>query len=282
MTTTTHAAGGIRTTEWPQAGRGQSGPAEVEQAERMGLDSGLVFVIPVYNEEDNLPRLLVELEARQWFWSAGSRLILVDDGSDDRTADIATGYTGIIPLQLVRLERNQGPGAAFRAGFDAALAIVPDDGFVVTLEGDTTSDLDAIPDMLERSSAGADLVVASWRMVNVSRRRRLLSAGAGFVVRQALGLNAHTVSSFFRIYRAAALRAAIDRYGSRLIEEQGFACKAELLAKFARMGMRIDEVPVRLDWGRRVGKSKMPVGSTMVGYWRMLLRARAAGETAGS
>ena len=78
----------------------------------------------------------------------------------------------------------------------------------------------------------------------------------------------------------SALRAASDRYGSTLIEEEGFACAAELLAKLSRMGMRVEEVPVRLDWTRRAGKSKMPVAATVLGYWRMLLRARAAGEPA--
>ena len=75
-------------------------------------------------------------------------------------------------------------------------------------------------------------------------------------------------------------RDSAERYGATLIEEEGFACAAELLAKLARMGMRIDEVPVRLDWTRRAGKSKMPVAATILGYWRMLLRARAAGEPA--
>ncbi len=246
----------------------------------MASTASLVFVIPVYNEEENLPRLLAEFEARPSLLRDGNRVILVDDGSRDRTPKIIESYAGPVPVQLVQLDRNRGPGAAFRAGFDAALAVVPEDVFVVTLEGDTTSDLDALPAMLDRAAAGADLVVASWQMVNVNRRRRILSAGAGFMVRRALGLDAHTVSSFFRVYRASALRAASERYGPELIEEEGFACAAEVLAKLARMGMRIDEVPVRLDWTRRAGKSKMPVVATILGYRRMLVRARAAEEPA--
>ena len=270
MRITKSAAQGASATAWPTAGTG--GDA--------ATSAPLVFVIPVYNEEENLPRLLAEFEARPSLLGDGSRVILVDDGSRDRTPEIVRAYAGPVPVELVQLDRNRGPGAAFRAGFDAALAEVPDDGFVVTLEGDTTSDLDALPEMLDRAVAGADLVVASWRMVNVNRRRRILSAGAGFMVRHALGLDAHTVSSFFRVYRVSALHAANERYGASLIEEEGFACAAELLAKLARMGMRIDEVPVRLDWTRRAGKSKMPVAATILGYWRMLLRARAAGEPA--
>ena len=48
--------------------------------------------------------------------------------------------------------------------------------------------------------------------------------------------------------------------------------------KLAAMGLRIDEVTVSLDWGRRLGKSKMPVGQTMLGYGRVLMRGRLAQE----
>jgi dolichol-phosphate mannosyltransferase len=95
-------------------------------------------------------------------------------------------------------------------------------------------------------------------------------------VRHGLGLEATTVSSFFRVYRASTLREASTRYGDRLIRERGFACKAELLAKLSSMSARIVEVPVSLDWSRRNGDSKMPVFKTMLAYWRMLFRERTA------
>ncbi|MGH3092629.1 MAG: glycosyltransferase family 2 protein, partial [Gaiellaceae bacterium] len=120
-----------------------------------------VFVIPAYNEEENLPRLFAELEARPSLFPGGSRVLIVDDGSQDATAALVESYSGPLPVELIRLERNRGPGAAFRAGFEAALRHCPDDALVVTLEADTTSDLDALPRMLERAAAGAELVLAS-------------------------------------------------------------------------------------------------------------------------
>jgi dolichol-phosphate mannosyltransferase len=117
-------------------------------------------------------------------------------------------------------------------------------------------------------------------MVDVSRRRRILSASAGFVVRRALRLSATTVSSFYRVYRSSTLRAASDLYGDRLIQEPGFACKAELLAKLVAMKATVDEVTVTLDWNRRNGKSKMPVTRTMLAYWRMMFRQLARQEPA--
>jgi dolichol-phosphate mannosyltransferase len=240
------------------------------------------FVVPAYNEADNLPRLLADLDARPSLFVGGSRVIVVDDGSSDGTADLAEAYEGRhVDVEVVRLGVNQGPGAAFRAGFAAALAHCPagQEALVITLEADTTSNLDSLPAMIDEA-ASADVVLAAWRMTNVSAKRRLLSSAAGFVVRHALGVDARTVSSFYRVYRASALRAASDHYGANLIRESGFACKAELLAKFAAIRMRVREVTVDLDTTRRVGESKMPIFKTIVAYWRMMLRQIAFGQAA--
>jgi dolichol-phosphate mannosyltransferase len=235
-------------------------------------DATAVFVIPAYNEEDNLPRLFRELARRPEARRASSRVLVVDDGSEDGTPGLVESYRGPLAVELIRLERNQGPGAAFRAGFRAALERCGDGGLVVTLEADSTGDLNALPEMLARARSSADLVLAAWVMENVGLRRRLLSEGAGLVVRLLLGLRARTVSSFFRVYRAEALRGAFDHFGDDLIREQGFACKAELLAKLIGLGACVEEVPVALDTSQRVGKSKMPVARTMAAYWRMMAR----------
>ena len=245
--------------------------------------SPLIFVIPAFNEQENLPRLLADLESRPHLFPSGSRLIVVDDGSEDGTVELIEAYEGPLPVELVQLERNQGPGAAFRAGFHAALDGSPDDAMVVTIEADTTSDLDVLPEMVARAQGGAELVLASvhggGRMIAVRRHRRILSAGAGYVVRRALGLDARTVSSFFRVYRVPLLRRGFGRYGDAMITEPGFACKAELLAKLAALGAKIEEVPVDLDASRRIGESRMPVMGTMLGYWRLMTRMRIERDT---
>jgi len=232
-----------------------------------------LFVVPAFNEIENLPRLLEDLERRPELFPQGSKLFIVDDGSSDGTGEWVMSYDGPVPTELVSYGENRGPGAAFRAGFDAALAVCDDDANVVTLEADTTSDLDALDAMLGHIDAGAGLVLASvhggGQMVNVSLVRRFLSRCAGAAVRLLLGLDARTVSSFFRVYRASVLREASRRYGDKLITETGFACKAELLAKIASLGTRIEEVPVDLDGSRRVGESKMSIGPTLAGYWRL-------------
>ena len=110
-------------------------------------------------------------------------------------------------------ERNMGPGKAFDRGFRRALAFAAADELIVTLESDTTSDLDALEAMLAAAREGADVVLASHHrrgeLVERVAHRRFLSRAASSVIRRGGGLDASTVSSFFRVYRASALHARL-------------------------------------------------------------------------
>ena len=234
-----------------------------------------IIVVPAFNEEANVPNLLRDLKARPELWEDG-QIFLVDDGSSDGTVAAARENRGALPLEVVELGRNQGPGRAFDAGFRRALAVAGPDELIITLESDTTSDLDALEAMIATAQQGADIVLASHhdggQLANVSRHRRFLSRAASSAIRRSAGLDARTVSSFFRVYRADMLRAGYTRHGDALIREAGFACKAELLIKLSRMGAQVAEVPVLLDWSRREGESKLRVLPTMAGYARLMTR----------
>lgn len=244
-----------------------------------------VIVIPAYDEATNVPSLLADLECRPSLWRLG-KVLLVDDGSTDGTPEIAEANAGRLPLEVLRLGENRGPGRAFDAGFRRALELCGRRGQIVTLESDTTSDLDVLDQMLAIARDGADVVLASvhggGRMLGVGRTRRLMSRGASLAIRRAAGLDARTVSSFFRVYRARALRAGYERHGDSFIRESGFACKAEILMKLDALGAEIAEVPVDLDAARRNGESKLRLGPTIAGYMRLLSRnSRVRAEVGG-
>ena len=98
------------------------------------------FVIPAYNEVENVPRLLERLVpvARR----LGARVIIVDDGSTDGTAELVRELAEDVHLAVVRHTTNQGLGVAINSGLRAALSESADDDAIVTMEADTTSDLD--------------------------------------------------------------------------------------------------------------------------------------------
>jgi glycosyltransferase involved in cell wall biosynthesis len=246
-----------------------------------------IFVIPAYNEAANVPRLLDDLRARPWLLAGGGRVILVDDGSSDGTADVAEAHAGELPLEVLRQVPNRGAGRAFDRGFRRALELCGDsaDDVIVTLESDTTSDLDALDEMFQ-AAVHAELVLASvhagGEMTNVGAHRRFLSRSAAGVIRASAGLDARTVSSFFRVYRASVLRRGYESYGERFIRESGFACKAEILMKLTRLGISVSEVPVHLDASRREGESKLRVLPTMAGYARLTARQFARRARVGA
>src|SRR6185312_7244097 len=111
------------------------------------------------NEAENVPRLLDDLAPRAR--ALGARVIVVDDGSTDGTAEAVRAHAQDMHLAIVRHPVNSGLGAAINSGIRAALGEASDDDAIVTIEADTTSDLDDLPKMLEEFDRGAEMVLAS-------------------------------------------------------------------------------------------------------------------------
>ncbi len=235
----------------------------------------LFVLIPVLNEAGNLPRLIPSLGGfhRDFADRFDVRVILVDDGSRDRTADLARQAASEIglPLSVLRHEANRGPGEAFRTGFSHLDALQEDD-LVMTMEGDNTSRLDLARQMLHRLEEGFDAIFASpylygGQIVNTSAYRVFLSAMANLFVKEALGLQGLvTVSSFFRLYRAPAFQKLQAHYGRGIVERRGFECMVEMAIKMVLLRLSISEVPMTLDTSARVGKSRMKILRTIRGY----------------
>jgi len=232
------------------------------------------FVIPAYNERENIPNLLAELGpvARE----LGARVIFVDDGSTDGTAEAIEAHSDAVHLAIVRHEVNRGLGTAINSGLRAALGESQDGDAIVTLEADNTSDLSDLPRMLERFHEGADVVLASvyapgGRILGVAPWRLAASKSVSNVFRYTGGLREiHTLSSLYRVYRAGTLRRAAETYGYLLVREPGFAANVELLLKLYNAGATVAEVPTVNDWSRRLGTSKMNLKPTLLAYGRLM------------
>jgi dolichol-phosphate mannosyltransferase len=232
------------------------------------------FVIPAYNEHENIPNLLADMAPR--VRELGARVIFVDDGSSDGTAETIEEYSDGLPVSIVRHQVNRGLGTAINSGLRAALGESQDDDAIVTLEADNTSDLDDLPRMLELFAQGYDVVLASvyapgGRILGVAPWRLTASKAVSNVFRYTGGLREiHTLSSLYRVYRAGTLRRAADTYGYLLVREPGFAANVELLLKLYNAGARVSEVPTVNDWSRRLGNSKMSLRPTVLAYGRLM------------
>ena len=239
----------------------------------------LVILIPVLNESGNMVRLVRDLRAlsEELQDQLDVQVILMDDGSKDDTSTLArqSASEAGLSLTVLRHDVNQGPGVAFATGFCHLPGLLKDDDLVMTMEGDNTSRLELVKQMLVRLDEGYDVIFASpyaygGKIVNTSAYRIFLSSVANLFIKELLGIHGLlTVSSFFRLYRVPALKKLQAVYGPGIVERRGFECMVEMTMKMMNLHLTISEVPMVLDTHARVGKSRMKILRTIRGYIRL-------------
>lgn len=238
----------------------------------------IIFIIPAYNEEKNIRDLLKRTETKMFERGFDYKIIVVNDGSIDKTASIVNSLKDKIPLELYNQYPNRGVGEAFRQGFRIAINSASDNDIIITKEADNTSNLEIITEMIDKIRNGYDMVLASCYSKGGGIRettfyRRITSWGANMLLRLFFPIGVRTYSSFYRAYNSKSLKMAFHQYGNKLIEENGFECMVELLIKLKKLGgFKVSEVPMVLDGNMRKGKSKMMVFKTTLGFIRVIYK----------
>lgn len=240
----------------------------------------IVLVLPAYNEEGNLGRLLKRVEDTQHVLPVPIRVLLVDDGSTDGTAQVAQTFRGQIEVEVLRHGDNRGLAAAIKTGLSGALErATSDDDVIISMDADDTHSPALFPRMLACTREGYDLVIASRftagaRVRGLTWPRKLFSVGASYIFRLLAPMEGvHDYTCGYRAYRAPFLRNVWDRYGEAITTESGFSCMADILLKCRDADAIAVEVPLILRYDRKEGASKMRVGRTITDTLRMLLRS---------
>jgi glycosyltransferase involved in cell wall biosynthesis len=205
-------------------------------------DVQLSIVVPLYNEAESVGPL-VEAVRGALEGHPSWELVLVDDGSRDRTAEIATDLAAVDPrIRLVRLARNYGQTPAMQAGFDEARGRV-----VVSMDGDLQNDPLDIPKVVAKLEEGYDLV-AGYRERRQDKllTRKVPSWIANRIIRRITGVNIRDNGCSLKGYR----RELLDRM--HLYSDMHRFIPA---VAAATAGARISEIPVR-HHARRFGQSK--------------------------
>ena len=241
-----------------------------------GVD--LAVVLPAYNEEASLPVLIPRLVHALSRMDHSFRIIVVDDGSTDGTADAATAAGAGIPLSIISHEENKGLGRALRSGLLEAMESAR---IVVTMDADNTHDPALIRRLVGRVDAGFDVVIASrfeagGAEVGVPQHRRALSRVASWLMKALVGIDGvQDYSSGFRAYRSELLREMVQHYGADgLVQERSFACMLEVLLKSGARGARVSEVPLVLRYDAKETPSKMRFMRTVRGYGAVVRQHR--------
>ncbi|MDA8092178.1 MAG: glycosyltransferase family 2 protein [Nitrospiraceae bacterium] len=156
----------------------------------------LSIVVPVYNEEENIRPLYEALKPVLDGMGVDYEIILIDDGSTDKTAAILEGLTSDPKIVVLEFRRNFGQTAAFTAGFDHARGDV-----IITMDGDMQNDPADIPKLF--SMAGQYDLVSGWRKNRKDPylSRKLPSAIANWLIGAVTGVKLHDYGCSLKAYR---------------------------------------------------------------------------------
>jgi glycosyltransferase involved in cell wall biosynthesis len=233
-----------------------------------GTPPYLSLVLACYNEAEHLAASFAEivetLEQAPWPFE----VLFVDDASRDRTREIlqaiVTAHPGL-DLRLLLHEKNRGRGATVTDGFRAARG---------TIAGYIDVDLEVhcryIPSLVRAIEKGAD--IATLRRIYAfqlrSLDRYLMSRGYSFLVRRLLGVPYRDTETGYKFFRRERVLPLLDE-----IEDGGWFWDTEFMARAARRGLEVAEIPGA--YVRREDKASTVRGvRDSARYFRRLLRFR--------
>ena len=192
----------------------------------------LSIVIPVFNEEDNIPHIVESLESVLDTCGRSHEMIFIDDGSTDGTfCALKDAHDRNPCIKTIKFRRNFGQSAALKAGFDHATGDV-----VISMDGDLQNDPDDIPVLLDKLENEDYDVVCGWRADRKdSVSKKYISKIANVVRRNITSEFIHDSGCTFRAYKNECVKG-LELYG-----ETHRYIPAMLLWK----GYRIGEVKVK-------------------------------------
>jgi Glycosyl transferase family 2 len=211
-------------------------PADEPETPRT-REPDISILIPAYNEEAGLAAVLDKV---QRVIDDRYEVIVIDDGSDDATFEVASRF----PFRVISHAKNAGKGAAMRTGMQAARA-----ERVIFIDADDSYPVELIPHMAEKL-IWSDLVFGERNngRDNIPFFNRLGNRAIGGLLSLLYGFKGtDPLSGFYGLRK--------EHFQQMQIKSSGFAIEAEIALKSARMGLRIDGFPIT--YRERLGDSKL-------------------------
>lgn len=234
----------------------------------------IYILLPAYNEEDALAPLMEKLQRALGPAGLAYRVVVVNDGSRDRTGEILDELSHRHPIHVLTHKYNRGLGETARDGFEYIAETGSPDDVVVRMDCDDTHDPKYIPSLIAKLGEGYEVAVASRYVpgggqLGLDWYRRTISRCANLLLKAVFpipGVKEYTCG--FRAYRVALIQDAIEIFGNRFIDLKGmgFTGTVEKMIKCRMMGARVGEVPFVLRYDQKMSASKVVTSITTLGY----------------
>jgi dolichol-phosphate mannosyltransferase len=214
-----------------------------------------LIIVPTFNELANAPILIERIFKR----IPNSHILIIDDGSPDKTGEKIKEIQSKYPSSLFLLERarKSGLGSAYRTGFAWGLERGYEE--LIEMDADLSHRVRDLKKMIDAKELkpNTDLVIGSrWmpggKTENWSKSRELLSRAANLYVRAMLGMGVKDSTAGFRIYSSSILK----KLNLEAIKSEGYSFQIEMTRAVYKLGGKIIEVPITFR-ERENGVSKM-------------------------
>jgi glycosyltransferase involved in cell wall biosynthesis len=235
-----------------------------EQAGQPLTYRGLSVVLPAWNEAANIRTTTEGVIATLSAMTPDFEVIIVDDGSVDETGTIADALAAQDPrVRVVHHPRNQGYGAAVISGFDAAAKEL-----LFFMDSDGQFDINDIAYLIVPFERGVADVILGYREHRQDAPIRKLNAWAWKqLVSFLFNLQVRDIDCAFKLMPTRLVRIAD-------VHARGAMVNTELLAKFVRMGVTMEQVSVG-HYPRRAGKASGANVRVILNAFRELFRLAA-------
>lgn len=211
-------------------------------------------ILPTYGEADNIANLIEDIEGLK----LDASILVIDDSSPDRTADIVVDKQKRYPNILLCIRpQKSGLGTAITDGFKIFLASKHPPKYIFTMDADYSHNPKDMPKLLSAMRGNECAIVIGSRYSKGGRiegwplSRKIVSRTANALARASLGLKLKDCTAGFRCYSVAFLKEAIGNLHSHTYEIQ-----IETIRQAALRGFEVKETPV-LFVNRKQGKSKL-------------------------
>jgi dolichol-phosphate mannosyltransferase len=214
-----------------------------------GRTASLTVVVPVYNEAESIALLIEKLFAVLGKLGRRFEIIVVNDGSTDRSYEVLAGVANThTEVKVISFRRNFGQTAAIMAGIDQASGEI-----LIFIDADLQNDPEDIPNLLDKLDEGYD-VVSGWRKErkDAAIRRTFVSRMANKLISSVSGVYLRDYGCTLKAYRSGVIKD-VRLYG----EMHRFI---PIYATW--LGARVTEIPVR-HHARRYGQSKYGIERTV-------------------
>jgi dolichol-phosphate mannosyltransferase len=240
----------------------------------------IYVLLPAYNEEDALEPLAAKIDDVMRGLDADYEIVVVNDGSRDRTAEILEQLSARYPIHVITHRINRGLGETARDGFEYIAETGQRCDVMVRMDCDDTHDPRYIVPMIKKLREGYEVVCASryapgGATVGLDMYRRTISRCANMLMKTVFPIRGvWEYTAGFRAYRVALIQDAIEIYGNAFIDLKGmgFTGTVEKLIKCRHLGARIAQIGYVLRYDQKLSTSKVVTSLTTIGYLTLIAK----------